>query len=204
MIKTFKHIRQSALLISAMFLLLNNVYAQSVVFSSDNWPKRWERAMNKTSLNGFIAPVGQRDRYRSRQGGNDLQNVAQQQGGWGKQPEKMQHKHKRSRTPEYHNGSQRRYDEDPLKQRYAIPNTSANVYGYGIPSANPYYGTMAPVIPHIPAVAYPGAVYPGAIYGGYPGIYPGVPYSTPFNSMPGFYPGSGYPGAVYPGFGYPW
>lgn len=198
MLKTFKQFRANLLLVPAMFLLFSNVFAQSIIFSSEQWPKRWERAMKNVSLNGHVAPPRQRERTRYRQGDikQDFQ-MAAQQGGWGKPPERMRHDHKRSRTPEYHNGTHFRQDDDPLKRRYALPNTPRNLYGYGrYPDS--YYGqgrytTGFPAVPHLPA-----AIYPAPVYGGYPGAYPGM-------GVPGLYTAPGpYPFGGFPGVGYPW
>lgn len=196
MLKTFKHIKTGLFLMLAMILLLNNVFAQSVIFSSDKWPKRWERAMNQHFMNGPVVPIRQRNyENNSVNARNGIQKVAQQ-GGWGKQPEKMRHEHKRSRTPEYHNGTHYRYDEDPLKRRYALPDPQYGIYGHGA-YPHGYYGSTVPVIPHLPA-----AVYPAPIYGSYPGVYPGI---YPGLGMPGMYSAPGlYPFGGYPGNGYPW
>ena len=205
MLNTFKQFRTNMLLIPAMFLLLNNVSAQPIIFSSDQWPKRWERAMKNVSLNGHVTPVRQREynRYRSGKEVNGVTKLAQAS-GWGKPPERKRHKHKRSRTPDYGNGSHHRYDEDPLKKRYAVPNMQP--HGYGAYPSNGYYGASIPAYPHMPS-----AVYPGSIPGIYPymSAYPGLgvpgfgiprsPYATPFYSAPGLYPMG-----VYPGPGYRW
>lgn len=198
MLKTFKQSRTGLLFISVTLLLSGNVSAQSIIFSSEQWPKRWERAMKNVSLNGHVVPPRQRERTRYRQG--DIKqdfHMAAQQGGWGKPPQRMRHEHKRSRTPEYHNGTHFRQDDDPVKRRYALPNTQQNLYGYSA-YPNSYYGngsymTGVPVVPHLPA-----AIYPAPVYGGYPGLYRGV-------GIPGFYGAPGlYPFSGYPGVGFPW
>lgn len=196
MSKTFKHIKTGLLFLPAMLLLASNVSAQSIIFSSDQWPKRWERAMKEHAMNSTVAPPRQqRMAYRSANNANGFKKVVQQ-GGWGKQPEKMRHKHERSLTPEYHNGSHHRYDEDPLKRRYALPDTQYGLYGYGA-YHHGYYGSAVPVIPHLPAAVYPG-MYPGVYPGIYNGIYPGF-------GLPGSYTAPGiYPFGGYPGIGYPW
>lgn len=182
MLKTLKRIRTGALFLSVMFLFVTNVFAQSIMFSSDQWPKRWERAMRHVSLNGHVTPPDYSQRNHSRTDG--VRNVVEQ-GGWGKSPGRLRHEHKRSRTPEYF-GTYHRYDEDPVKQRFALPNSQNDIYGYGAYS-NSYYGSTIPVIPHLPV-----SVYPAPLYGGYPGMYPGL-------GVPGMYPFGGYPGV-----GYPW
>ena len=197
MIKTLKHIRLNTLLVSSMFLLLSNVQAQSIIYSSDQWPKRWERAMQHRPMNGHSAPVRhQRDRNYSSDKTNGFHQVRHQ--GWGQQPDEK--RHKRSRTPEYNYELHNKYEADPLKQRYAIPGSLPNSYGYVPYSAPGYYGNGIPAYPYMPANSYPGA-YPG----NYPGLgIPGLPYATPLYMGPGLYPGMGYPGMGYPGMGYPW
>jgi len=203
MIKTLKHIRLNTLLVSSMFLLLCNAQAQSIIFSSDQWPKRWERAMQKRPMNGNVIPARfQRDSNYSREKTNGFNTVRHQ--GWGQQPE--QTRHKRSRTPEYRNGLHNKYVEDPLKQRYALPESRPNSSGYGRYPAIGYYGNTIPAYSYIPATIYPGMGYPNV---GYPGVgnpgmgYPGRGY--PGMGYPGMgYPGMGYPGMGYPGMGYPW
>ena len=193
MLKTDKNIKTGLFLVIAMFLLANHVSAQSIIFSSDQWPKRWERAMNDHSMNGFVAPPGNKPyrRIQADKNSNGIRKVAQQS-GWGKQPDKLRHKHKRSRTPEYHNGTHHNYNVDTLKQRYALPSTNYGLYGHGA-YQNYMYGSAVPVIPHLPV-----AVYPTPLYGSYPGMYPGIGMSGWYNA-PGVYPYGGYPGV-----GFPW
>lgn len=192
MIKTLKHISLNTLLVSGMFLLLNNVQAQSIIFSPDQWPKRWERAMQNQPMNGHMVSARyQRNSSHTNDQRNGVHKVSHQ--GWGQQPDEK--RHRRSRTPEYNYESHNRYEVDPLKQRYALPGTLSNSYGYGSYSAPGYYGSTIPAYPYMPATTYPG-VYPGI----YPGAgIPGLPYAAPLYMGPGIYPG-----ARYPGLGYPW
>jgi len=68
MMKTLKNIRVNTLLVSSVFLLLSHAQAQSIIFSSDQWPKRWERAMQNRAMNGYVAPSrSQGDRHSSRE-----------------------------------------------------------------------------------------------------------------------------------------
>lgn len=192
MIKTSKHIRLNTLLISGMFLLLSNVQAQSIVFSSDQWPKRWERAMQHKPMNGSVVSTTNRGNSLANNTRSSYQKVSHQ--GWGQQPDSK--RHKRSRTPEYDYELNKRYDVDPLKQRYALPGASRYSPGYA-PYATPgYLGNTVPAHPYISNGLYPG-VYPGI------GV-PGMPYTTPYYMGPGLYPNMGYPGFGYPGMGTPW
>lgn len=196
MIKTSKHIRVNTLLISGMFLLLSNVQAQSIIFSSDQWPKRWERAMQNQPMNGHLVSARQNRKGNSSSNKkNGFQKVTHQ--GWGQQPDKK--RHKRSRTPEYNYELNNRYNVDPLAQRYALP--GALPYSSAPYVAPGYIGNTVPAHPYISNGLYPG-VYPGI------GV-PGMPYTTPYYMGPGLYPNHvysspGYPGPGYPGMGYPW
>ena len=184
MLQILKHNRVWTIFLIFVLLLMNNALAQPVIYSSDQLPSRWERAMNNRTMNGFIKPVS--EHFYSYE-----KNDASRKTGWGRPPEKLRHKYKRSRTPEYGNGSYLDYKEDPLKRRYALPEPFP-VYGYSAHTGN-YYGTHVPVPPQLPV-----AVYPGIYSVGSPVGYPGY-------GLPNFYPGTGiYPYGGFPGMGYPW
>ena len=184
MIKTFKHIRIKLMMMVVMFLSFTSVQAQAILFSSDQWPKRWGRAMNHQTLSGHIMPAKRKPA--------DIKKVSQQ--SWGQQQNDK--RRKRSRTPDYNGGTYERYEADPLKRRYAVPRpfygTSPYSSGYGLNPMNGYYGNY-------PAMGYPGT-YPGLYQGlGVPGLGVGIPglgvpglgfpYSSPFLLAPGMTPG---------------
>ena len=194
MIKTFKNIRLNLMVMLSMFLLLSNVQAQSIIFSSDQWPKRWERAMHKRVLSGEFRPGNNRS--------SNIRKASNQ--GWGQQQKEKRNKY--SRTPDYYNNDvAKRFEADPLKQRYSVPQ-SLPYAGYGAYPGNGYYGTY----PVMPLGVHPGTysgAYPGIYSGAYPGLYQGFggpgfgyglpgmgfPYSSPFLLSPGLTPGLGYP-----------
>lgn len=193
----FKHISQTVLLILSMFLLLSSVYAQSIIFSSDQWPKRWERAMQHQPMNGHVVP----DKMQI----NNFKRVTYRKKnhqGWGQQ--RNEKRYSRSRTPEYNYQSYNRHEGAPIN------NGSNSLYG----SPTGYYGNSIHTYPNMNQGMYPG-MYPNNYSGIYPGTYSGMgmpgygvpgygipglglPYPAPLYMAPGIYPG------VYPGGGYPW
>lgn len=186
MIKTSKylskHLRLSLMFMMSMFLLLETVQAQAINFSSDHWPKRWGRAMNKPDMSAYV--------YQTRNETSPLKKVRHQ--GWGQKVHDK--RNQRSKTPDYHNGFYNHYESDYLKRRYAVPRSMPYSSAY---PANNYYGNY-PLMPHL---GYPGII-PGVsgIGMGVPGL--GFPYSSPFLLAPGLTPGL-MPG-ISPGAGYPW
>ncbi len=197
MIKAFN---KYTLAVTGLCVFLTNAYAQSIVYSSDQWPKRWERAMfgkpmmyrNKRGhSNSYVQP---RTVQRS-----DYKKVSQRRRqGWGQQPEEK--RYTRSKTPDY---NYRSYNENF--------NSAANPQPYAIPGGV-YYG-VSPAYPSVyPGVypAYPNILAPNLVTPGLGGL--GFPYTTPLLMAPGLaYPGGsgfigGYPtGLGYPGTsGYPW
>jgi len=213
MIKAFKQFTLIVIVMLGAFL--NNVYAQSIVFSSDQWPKRWERAMMHRPMNGHVATeyAGNRtanfknaNRAGFKQVSNRNRNLQQ---GWGQQPE--QQRYKRSNTPEYNYQSQNnRFEGMSLQQRYAIPNANQGVTHYGVNPIAGYYGGLIPGYSNVaspfyngvyPGYAYPNILAPGLVAPGFGGL--GFPYGTTPLLMG---PGLGYPGGLgYPmGLGYPW
>lgn len=200
MIKTVKPIRQYRLPIACMFLLISGVVqAQPVIFSPDQWPKRWERAMQNQSMSGHFSPA-QKPSNSSEQSNRQ---------GWGQKSSES--RHRRSRTPDYN------YEADPSRYRYTVP----QYMNYGSYPATGYYGSPIATYPYAASPMFPG-IYPGIYSGTYPGIYPGlypglgvpgiaapglgvpglgapglimpgVPYSTPLYLGPGIYSGLGYP-----------
>lgn len=195
---TFKHITQKILLILSMFLLLNTVYAQSIIFSSDQWPKRWERAMHHRPMNGHMVT----EKYRK----NNYRKVSYREKshqGWGQQ--RNQKRYSRSRTPEYN------YRANMNNQRSQINN--ASYLGYGAAQApvstrnNEYYGRQFPAYQNVYQGVYPGS-YSGLVLPGYgipqygnsgygiPGYGisgTGLAYPSPMYMAPGIFPGSPYP-----------
>jgi len=207
MIKTLKHLRLNVMLMMLMFLLLKTVDAQPLVFSSDQWPKRWGRAMNKPDMSEFFSQQRERQRdYRrnyqrkSQRKNSGAMKTSHQ--GWGQQqPEEF--RNKRSQMPDYRNNYYQRDESDYLKRRYAVPESMPYSSGYGAYPLNYYYGAS----PYSYAPAY-GGLYPYSYQGIYPGIgvpglglgipglgVPGLgfPYSSPFLMAPGITPGMGYP-----------
>lgn len=204
MIKTLKHLRLNLMLMMVMFLLLKTVDAQPLVFSSDQWPKRWGRAMNKPDMSEFFSQ--QRERQKNIQKKSQRKNTADvmktSHQGWGqKQPEEF--RNQRSKTPDYGKNYYQRDESEFLKRRYAVPESMPYISGYGAYPLNNFYGAS----PYLYSAPY-GGVYPYS----YPGIYPGsgvpglglgipglgvpglgFPYSSPYLMAPGITPGLGYP-----------
>ncbi|VAW95614.1 hypothetical protein MNBD_GAMMA23-1141 [hydrothermal vent metagenome] len=174
MIKTFKQSKQTSLSLVMMFLFLNGSFAQSIIFSSDQWPKRWERTMQQQPMNGYIIPAKMKN-FK-----NINQPETRRYQGWGKQQSKQ--RYQRSRTPDYNYRLRNKYEAVPLSQRYAIPE-SLNYGGYPVRG---YYGNSMPVYPMYPGLGLLGSGMPG-----FAGM--GLPYASPFYMAPGLYPGMGYP-----------
>lgn len=186
---TFKHIGQKILLILSMFLLLNTVYAQSIIFSSDQWPKRWERAMHHQPMNGHMVDGKiRKNNYRK------VSHRERSHQGWGQQRNQKRY----SRTPEYN------YRANAHNQRTHINNGSYLGYGAARDPASEYYGRQFSAYPNVYQGVYPGS-YSGLgfpSYGnpgyGIPGY--GVPgygiqggglsYPSPLYMAPGIFPGS--------------
>ena len=192
MIKTFKHFRLNLMSMMVMFLLLffflDIVQAQPINFSSDHWPKRWGRAMNRPDMTGYFSQSNRKP--------TESKKVRHQ--GWGQQPKEK--RNRRSKTPDYSNGAyEDRYENDYLRRRYAVPESLPYSSGYAGNPMNNYYGNYS-----MPSPIYQG-IYPGAYPGTFPRFYPGMgvpglgfPYSSPFLLAPGLTPG------ITPGLGYPW
>jgi len=193
MIKTFKYFRLYLMLLMSMFLLFESVQAQSINFSSDHWPKRWGRAMNSQDMTGYFS--------QSKNKSSATKKVSHQ--GWGQRSKEK--RNRRSKTPEYSNGTyQNRYEDEFLRRRYAVPESMPYSSGYaGYPRnnypVNNYYRNYSVM----PSPVYQG-FYPGSYPGGVPGTFPGLgsgmgvpglgfPYSSPFLLAPGLTPGLGYP-----------
>lgn len=200
---TFKHISQTILLMLCMFLLLSSVYAQSIVFSSDQWPKRWERAMHHQPMNGHLEPE---KRHR-----NNFKKVSYREKnhqGWGQQRNKK--RYSRSRTPEYN------YQSNNMNPGMRLNNNSYS--NSGLTTGN--YGNSIPVYPRtysgfgVPGYGMPGYGVPGYGMPGYGVSGYGVPgygvsgYGVPGYGVPGYgVPGLGFPAPTFmaPGMGgYPW
>jgi len=193
MIKTFKHFRLNLMLMMLMFLLLDSVQAQPINFSSDHWPKRWGRAMNRADMTGYFSQSN-RKLTETKKAGHQ---------GWGQQPKEK--RNRRSKTPDYSNGTyDNRYENKFLRRRYAIPESMPYSSGYGGYPLNNYYQNYSVMPSPVYQGAYPGS-FPGGFPGTFPGFYPGMgvpglgfPYSSPFLLAPGLTPG------LTPGLGYPW
>lgn len=177
-IKKVKQINMNKVLMLCTLLLFGNVYAQPIVFSSDQWSKRWGRAMKHQPPSVKLAHANVNKLNRQ---------------GWGKRRKERTNKHRR--TPDYNNRFYDHNESDVLERRYAVPESylgsRQNTYGYEPYSRNNYYGNY-PMVPPM--------VYPGSYSGVYPGSYPGLgmpnmgfPFSSPFLLAPGLTPGMGYP-----------
>ncbi len=174
MMKTLKHRGQIILSFAMIFLFLNSCFAQPVIFSSDQWPKRWERVMQQQPMNGYIMPV------KSKNFKNVNQPGRRHYQGWGQQQNKQ--RYQRSRTPDYNYSLHNRYEPVPLSQRYALPESLS----YGRYPVMGYYRNSMPVYP-----MYPGSGLPNPGVPGFSGM--GFPYASPFYMAPGLYPATGYP-----------
>lgn len=172
--KTAKKFRVNGVLMTSVFLLFSSAHAQPVLFSSDQWSKRWARAMNHQMSSVKLAH-------------SSINKVSHQ--GWGQQPNEK--RKTRSRTPDYKNGFYDRYESDALKRRYAVPESYSgswpNSFGYEPYTRGRYYGNYPLMSPTI----YPGT-YPG-LHQGMGAPVTGFPFSSPFLLAPGLTPGMGYP-----------
>ena len=169
MYKTPAVFRMKVFVMMVLCLFFKAVNAQPVIFSSDQWPKRWGRAMHHQPVNGHLRTESREVRSGKK---------ASQQ-GWGNRKKETRRKYRR--TPDYNAPAYRRYEEDELRSRYAVPELL--MYSR-VPSGYPL-NSYAPVIPPL--------MYPGAYSGFYPGIgvpMMGAPYTSPF--------------LMAPGMGYPW
>lgn len=184
-------------------VFLSNAFAQSVVYSPDQWPKRWGRAMHhntmmRGSVNRYRSINGNRSNGYSRTNSPERSKFntgSQRQQGWGQQPEEK--RYTRSKTPDY---NYRSYSEEFNAAPSGLP--------YSFPG-NSYYGVGSVYPPVYQGIypAYPNILAPNLVTPGLGGL--GFPYASPL-LMPGLgYPGvlPGVPGYIggYPGsFGYPW
>lgn len=183
MIKTVKQIRVNKILLASMLLFISSANAQPVLFSSDQWPKRWGRVMNHQMPNTWSS-----SEKRMHKG---MSKVSHQ--GWGQQ--KIEKRNKRSRTPNYNDGNYNRYENDALKRRYAVPEAYRNNRPYYLMndrySQGNYYENYYGNNQQMPRMNYS-----GGYSGGYPGMgFPamGFPFSSQFLLAPGLTPGMGYP-----------
>lgn len=179
MIKTVKQIRKNSVLMMSTFLMFSSVHAQPVLFSADQWSKRWGRVMNHQIPNASLSLEGRMH--------SSINKVSHQ--GWGRQ--RNEKRNKRGRTPDYNNGFYKRYENDAVKQRYAVPESYHAYRPYSLGNEpytrGGYYGNY-PLMPSM--------TYPGSLSGGYPGMgVPaiGFPFSSPSLLAPGLTPGMGYP-----------
>jgi len=188
MLVTPLHISQTVLSMLGMFMLLASVSAQSVIFSPDQWPKRWERAMHHQPMNGHIVP-GKLNRVDFKRVNHRQKNHQ----GWGQQRD--DNRYTRSRTPEYNYQAYNRYERAPINDGSYLLNRS-------MPG---YYGNAIPNYPNMYQGMYPN-MYGNNYSGNYPGAYSGL--GMPGYGMPGL--GLGYPApiymapGIYPGGAYPW
>ena len=212
-LRKWKELFLKGMIVISALLIVNTVYAQSVIFSSDQWPKRWERVMKHRPFNGhngqrqledkgFNLVDNRSDRFKKI---NHRENRRVQR--WGQQPE--QRRHKRSQTPEYNYQTYRhqldgvsqrqRYAIDPVLNRNYLSNSNyyrnfnSNYSGMGMST----YPTVYPE--YYSGFGAPNIVTPG--FGGY-----GAPYTEPLLMGQGI-PMLGYPSGLsgYPGLmGHPW
>ena len=170
------HLYQVASLMLMMLFFNHYTAAQSIIFSSDQWPKRWERAMHHQPMNGrFEVP-----RHFNKQDFRQVNQTKKKVQGWGKQ--RSENHYKRSRTPDYNYQTykQFRYQQYPL-------------YGYG---QNHYQSSLATPY-HFGNGIYPHSYSPLGLVG-YPLSAMGLSYPSPLFMAPGLHPGGLTHNVVYP------
>jgi len=206
-LKKLKELILKGMVVMSVLLIVNTVYAQSVIFSSDQWPKRWERVMKHRPFNGHNGYRQLEDKRfnlvdnRSERFKKVTHRENRRVQSWGQQPE--QRRLKRSQTPEYNYQTYRnQFDGVSQRHRYAIEpamnrNYLSNSNKLGM--VMPAYPTVYPE--YYSGFGVPNIVTPGYGYGGY-----GIPYTEPLLMGQGI-PMLGYPSGLigYPGLmGHPW
>ena len=187
------------LMLFSMLLFTNYAFAQSVIFSSDQWPKRWERAMQHHSINAQLGhPQRQSSNFKR------VNHSQKSQQGWGQKSREKGHT--RSRTPDYH------YQRHNFSRAVPLSNNYSSGYGIAPDLTSGYYTRPVPLYPNVysgqgllgyggygvPAYGQPGLGLPGL---GLPGV--GSLYPTPLYMAPGVYSGGIYQGGIYQGGVYP-
>ncbi len=161
-----------------LMLVMPSLMADSLTYSPDQWPRRWNRLIQQTSLqeqlNGHISTARPQARSRS----CSCNQPPRHSRVWGVVPSAGK-KSRRSTRPDY-----------SLTTERTTPYAAANYPGYGYGAAYPsVYGNpyINPVIaPGLAAPAIPAGVYPfvtpllGAPYLG------GVPYYPSVMPVPGY------------------
>lgn len=178
--QVFKYLKVWLLLMLTSYLFASNVYAQSILYSSDQWPKRWERAMQHQPMN--VYENNSYVRGRSYQKINYRTNPPIQ--SWGRKVDN--NAYARSRVPEYNYRGLYRHNAyfSLAQQRYpALP--APVLLGHGL-NGNVSYGGFNNL----------GLIYPGIGFAGLvsPNIFP----------QRIAYPNMVYPSMAHPNMAHPW
>ena len=170
-----KHELNSVFLILMLMIVCksNNVIADSLTYSPDQWPRHWNQLINKTRQQGYQSNNGSNETHYSNQ-------RPERSPMWGMVPIAKQ-KSRRSLTPEYDTNSHMRnyYNQNSYRENYYAGNNYPGLgYGYSSPYAMPFtrpYAAplLAPGLaaPGIPMLMHPYAAAPPYM-GGFPGMGP--------------------------------
>ncbi len=164
-----KYFKFSAALILLSSLFVNNVFAQQVIFSSDQWPKRWGRVMQHQSMNAYVkSNYPARNVYRKE--GNRFNG---KQHVWGQPVDNS--KNIRSKVPEYRYKPNNnlympvniypqlaQYNMNPIAGAYnsypMLPAPMLMGYGFNMNLAYPVVTNQAlgfPGVIGLPGIGYP-------------------------------------------------
>lgn len=174
-----KHILKSVFLILMLLGVSqsNNVIADNLTYSPDQWPRHWNKLINQTRQQGYQNNNGSNESYYGNQ-------QPERSPMWGVVPIVKQ-KRRRSLTPEYNTSSHihNYYNQNNYAENYSAGNMYPGLgYGYSSPYAMPFASPysaplLAPLIspglaaPGIPMTMLPYAVTPSYM-GGFPGMGP--------------------------------
>lgn len=192
------------LLALVLIMAIQSVMAQAVVFSSDQWPKRWGRVMHSQPMSGFINNTTQsgfkKVSYRQEKSRRPT---------WGKQTTKQRATY--SQTPEY-NYKHYPIAQQPVYSRYNYPMNYAPAYPSNFLGAYPMLGGYgAPMSPMgVPSLLIEPTHYPSMyapVMGnpnlGYPMGY--LPYGAQgVSNANQYYPVQNYRAPAYSRGMYPW
>ena len=172
-----KHIMKNVFLI---FILMgvchsNNVIADSLTYSPDQWPRNWNKLINKAHQQRY---QNNNDSYEFNYGNQRPERSPM----WGMVPIVKQQR-RRSLTPEYNTNSHihNYYNQNNFGESFSSGNMYPGLgYGYSSPYAMPFTSPYsAPLIspglaaPGIPMFMHPYAATPSYM-GGFPGMGPMV------------------------------
>lgn len=169
---------QNRVLLILMFMIAcksNNVIADSLTYSPDQWPRHWNQLINKTRQEYLNNNRSNKNSYSSQR--------PERSPMWGMVPIVKQ-KPRRSLTPEYDTHSHMRnyYNQNSYRENYYAGNNFPGL-GYGFPSSystpfnTPYIvPTLAPGLaaPGVPMLMHPYAHYPYMAAPPYMGGFPGM------------------------------